>query len=85
MKSKERSPIMEEKNTEITHEILERLAVLEEKMKTLQSGSEEMLRAFNAAKGAFDFLEGLARVVKPLLFIGGLVGAFIFWVKGVKI
>lgn len=69
--------------------LLQKIDELEQKINTLvndvaqqQQETKAMLDAFNAAKGAFDFLEGLARVVKPILFIGGMVAGFIFWVKG---
>lgn len=65
--------------------LLLRLDTLEKSVEDLKSETKEMLAAFTAAKGAFDFLEGLARVVKPILFIGGVIGAFILWVKGVRI
>ena len=73
-------------------EILERLEILEKtteelnrEVKGMRAETKDMVSAFNAAQGAFIFLEWLARFVKPILFIGGLVAAFIFWVKGVKV
>lgn len=63
----------------------ERFKELENSVKELREETREMLAAFNAAKGAFDFLEGLARVVKPVLFIGSVIAGLIFWVKGVRI
>lgn len=63
----------------------ERFKELENSVKELREETREMLAAFNAAKGAFDFLEGLARVVKPVLFIGSVIAGLIFWIKGVKI
>lgn len=63
----------------------ERFKELENSVKELREETREMLAAFNAAKGAFDFLEGLARVVKPVLFIGSVIAGLIFWIKGVRI
>jgi hypothetical protein len=69
--------------------LLQKIDELEQKINTLvidvskqQQETKAMLEAFNAAKGAFDFLEGLAAVVKPILFIGGVVAGFVFWLKG---
>lgn len=73
-------------------EILDRIEKLEQtnealnrEVQGLRVETKDMLAAFQAAQGAFMFLEWLARAVKPLLFIGGLIGAFILWVKGVKV
>lgn len=73
-------------------EILDRIEKLEQtnealnrEVQGLRVETKDMLAAFQAAQGAFMFLEWLARAVKPLLFIGGLIGAFILWMKGVKV
>lgn len=78
---------------EVSHlEIFQRLEELEKKteeinveVKSLRNETKDVISAFQAAQGAFIFLEWLARAVKPILFIGALVGAFILWVKGVKV
>lgn len=54
-------------------------------VKNLRVETKDVITAFQAAQGAFIFLEWLARAVKPILFIGALVSAFILWVKGVKV
>lgn len=72
-------------------EILDRIEKLEQtnealnkEVQGLRVETKDMLAAFQAAQGAFMFLEWLARAVKPILFIGATVGGFILWVKGAK-
>ena len=72
-------------------EILDRIEKLEatneslnREIQGLRGETKDMLAAFQAAQGAFMFLEWLARAVKPILFIGATVGGFIFWLKGAK-
>lgn len=72
-------------------EILERIEKLEvtneslsREIQGLRAETKDMLAAFQAAQGAFMFLEWLARAVKPILFIGATIGGFIFWLKGAK-
>jgi hypothetical protein len=72
-------------------EILDRIEKLEvtndalnREIQGLRVETKDMLAAFQAAQGAFMFLEWLARAVKPILFIGATVGGFIFWLKGAK-
>ncbi len=57
---------------EISHkEIYERLCKVEAKVDKVAEDTEGMVQAFNAASGAFTVLEWLAKVAKPLLWIGG--------------
>lgn len=72
-------------------EILDRIEKLEQtnealnkEIQGLRVETKDMLAAFQAAQGAFMFLEWLARAVKPILFIGATIGGFILWVKGAK-
>lgn len=61
---------------EPTHrEILERLIKVEEKVDKIETNTEDMVSAFNAARGAFTVLEWLAKVVKPLLLVGAFLAA----------
>jgi hypothetical protein len=59
-------------NEEISHkEIYERLCKVEAKVDKVATDTEGMVQAFNAASGAFTVLEWLAKIAKPLLWIGG--------------
>ncbi len=63
---------------DISHnEIYERLCKVEAKVDKVAEDTEGMVAAFNAAAGAFTVLEWLAKVAKPLLWIGGCVVAFL--------
>ena len=66
------------KELEVSHnEIYERLCKVEAKVDKVAKDTEGMVAAFNAASGAFTVLEWLAKVAKPLLWIGGCVAALI--------
>jgi hypothetical protein len=61
---------------EVTHaEIYERLVAVEGKVDCIQQNTKDVVDAFNAARGAFAVLEFLAKIAKPLLWIGGLFAA----------
>jgi hypothetical protein len=61
---------------EVTHEhIYERLLAVEAKVDNIEKNTEDVIKAFNAAAGAFIVLEWLARAVKPILVIGAFCGA----------
>lgn len=65
-------------NHEISHrEIYERVVSLEHKVDGLKSETAGLVAAFNAAQGAFTVLEFLAKLAKPLLFIGALGAAVV--------
>jgi hypothetical protein len=68
-------------NDDITHrEIYERLVAVEGKVDALTESTKDVIYAFQAARGAFVALEMLARLVKPLLWIAGvLVALGVFW------
>jgi len=60
---------------EVTHEhIYERLLAVEAKVDNIEKNTEDVIKAFNAAQGAFVVLEWLARAVKPILIIGAFCG-----------
>lgn len=61
---------------EVTHEhIYNRLIAVEEKVDRLDKNTQEVVQAFNAASGAFQVLEWIAKAVKPILVIGAFFGA----------
>ena len=61
---------------EITHrEIFERLVIVEQKVDAIDQNTKAVVAAFSAASGAFAFLEFLAKIAKPLMWIGGLIAA----------
>ena len=63
---------------EVSHkEIYERLCKVETKVDKVAEDTEGMVKAFNAASGAFTVLEWLAKVAKPLLWIVATVTAFV--------
>lgn len=66
---------------EVTHkEIYERLLAVETKVDKLNEETEQVVKAFSAAEGAFTVLEWIARAAKPLLWIAGVVTAFSFMI-----
>lgn len=66
---------------EVTHkEIYERLLAVETKVDKLNEETENVVKAFSAAQGAFTVLEWIARAAKPLLWIAGVVTAFSFMI-----
>lgn len=61
---------------DVTHrEIFERLIAVEQKVDKIETNTEGMVAAFQAAQGAFTVLEWLAKVAKPLLIVGGFLAA----------
>lgn len=61
---------------EVSHnEIYERLCKVEAKVDKVATDTEGMVAAFNAASGAFTVLEWIAKVAKPIIFIGGIMAA----------
>lgn len=62
---------------EVSHkEIYDRLIAVESKVDKVAKDTEDVVTAFKAASGAFAVLEWLAKVAKPLLWIGATVAAF---------
>ena len=61
---------------EVSHrEIYDRLVALEAKVDRINDGTADVVRAFEAAQGAFAALEFLAKMAKPLMWIGALCTA----------
>jgi len=66
---------------DVTHnEIYERLLAVEAKVDKLNEETEQVVKAFSAAEGAFTVLEWIARAAKPVLWIAGVVTAFSFMI-----
>ncbi len=66
---------------DVTHrEIYDRLVAVETKVDGLTESTKDVTAAFVAAQGAFQVLETLSKLAKPLLWIGGLFTAVVaFW------
>jgi hypothetical protein len=63
---------------EVSHkEIYDRLIAVETKVNKVAKDTEDVVAAFKAASGAFMVLEWLAKVAKPMLWIGGTITAFL--------
>lgn len=61
---------------QVTHkQIYERLCEVEAKVDQLDKNTQTVVAAFNAASGAFQVLEWIAKAVKPILVIGAFFGA----------
>ena len=68
--------------TEVTHkEIYDRLIAVENKVDKLNSETEQVIKAFSAAQGAFTVLEWIAKAAKPLLWIASVITAFSFLIS----
>ena len=55
--------------------IYERLLEVEVKVDKMSKDTEGLLSAFRAAEGAFTVLQWLAKIAKPLLWLGALIVA----------
>ena len=63
---------------DVSHkEIYDRLIAVESKVDKLTKDTEDVVSAFKAAAGAFMVLEWLAKIAKPLMWIGGCAAAFV--------
>ena len=63
-------------NEEVTHEhIYERLLAVEAKVDNIEKNTQDVIKAFNAASGAFVVLEWIAKAVRPIIIIGAFFGA----------
>lgn len=60
------------------------LIVVKTELKALQESTKDLIIAFNAAHGAFQLLEWLAKVAKPLIFIVGFIGTAYMSFRGIK-
>ena len=58
---------------DVSHkEILDRLVAVEHKVDDVHTETRIMVNAFKAVDGAFTVLGWIAKVAKPILWIGGL-------------
>lgn len=65
---------------DISHrEIYDRLVAVEAKVDRIDTNTEGVVKAFEAASGAFLVLEWIAKAAKPILFIGGIVAGITTW------
>jgi hypothetical protein len=63
-------------DVEVTHEhIYDRLLAVEAKVDNIEKNTQDVIKAFNAASGAFMVLEWIAKAVKPIIIIGAFFGA----------
>ena len=61
---------------EVTHEhIYDRLLAVEVKVDSIEKNTQDVIKAFNAASGAFLVLEWIAKAVRPIIIIGAFFGA----------
>jgi hypothetical protein len=61
---------------EVSHkEIYDRLIAVEAKVDRIEKNTEGVVKAFEAAQGAFAVLEWFGKLAKPILWIGGLITA----------
>jgi hypothetical protein len=59
-----------------THEhIYNRLLAVEVKVDSIEKNTQDVIKAFNAASGAFLVLEWIAKAVRPIIIIGAFFGA----------
>ena len=62
--------------SDVSHEqIYDRLLAVEAKVDNIEKNTQEVVQAFNAASGAFQVLEWIAKAVKPIIIIGAFFGA----------
>lgn len=67
---------------DVTHrEIYDRLVAVETKVDTINNNTNGVVAAFAAAQGAFTVLETISKLVKPLLWIAGVVAAISIFVQ----
>ena len=70
---------------DVTHrEIYDRLVAVEMKVDGLTESTKDVVKAFDAAQGAFTVLETLGKLAKPLIWISMWVGVVVaaittFW------
>jgi hypothetical protein len=70
---------------EISHrEIYERLVAVEKKVDRVEENTAGMVKAFEAASGAFLILEWFAKFAKPLIVIGTFIGGLFVAIQSFK-
>ena len=68
---------------EVTHkEIYDRLVQVEQKVDHLDEKTGQVVKAFDAAQGAFLVLDFIGKIAKPILWVIGVWGAIsILWIE----
>jgi hypothetical protein len=67
---------------DVSHrEIYDRLIAVETKVDRIDKNTDGVVKAFEAASGAFLVLEWIAKAAKPIIFIVGVVAAALTWVN----
>ena len=70
---------------EVTHkEIYDRLVAVEAKVDVIAGDTAAVVKAFDAAQGAFTALETLGKLAKPLLWLIGVVAASMAFLEHFK-
>lgn len=65
---------------DISHrEIYDRLVAVEAKVDRIDKNTDGVVKAFEAASGAFLVLEWIAKAAKPIIFIVGIVVSLVTW------
>ncbi len=63
---------------EVSHrEIYDRLLAVELKVDKVEKNTEDVVKAFDAAAGAFVVLETLGKIAKPILWVTALAGGIL--------
>ena len=71
---------------EVSHkEILDRLVAVEGKVDQVHTETRTMVDAFKAVDGAFTVLSWIAKIAKPILWVGGLITAISILYANIKI
>ena len=70
---------------DVTHkEIYDRLIAVEKKVDILSESTNGVVKAFDAAQGAFTVLEWIAKAVKPILWLAAGVSAIALFIQDYK-
>jgi len=65
---------------EVSHQkIYDRLVAGEAKVDRIDKNTDGVVKAFEAASGAFLVLEWIAKAAKPIIFIVGIVAGVATW------
>ena len=60
---------------EVTHkQIYDRLVAVEAKVNEIDDNTKGLVKAFQAAQGAFTVLDWIAKIAKPFFWIGTVIG-----------
>ena len=57
------------------------LSIIRKEIEDLRTETRDVINAFQAAQGAFTSLNGLAKIVKPILFLASAGAAFMIFIK----